>query len=223
MIQAWQWVAERLEFSALTLTAAPLALAAAQSESQGILVDVGGRATDLIWWRNGRPMAIDTLPLGGDALTDSLAGEWNLADSRAERLKRAYAAGKLEEEAGAQVLDVMSPVLRDWLDATELALDRLSEGRDDPLPQRMHLVGGGGAVPEIEDALATLAWSKRLDFGRYPQVSRLRPTDVPGVVNRTEMGRGAGDVAALALAAWAARQTQEPDRPTKILSELCHG
>ena len=221
-ITAWQWVAERLEFSALTLTAAPMALAAAQSGSQGILVDVGGRATDLIWWRNGRPVAIDSLPLGGGALTSLLARKWNLSDTRAGRLKHAYAAGKLEEEAGAQVLEVMSPVLRDWLDGTELALDRLSEGWDDPLPQRMDLLGGGGALPEFEDALSTLAWSKRLDFERYPEVSRLRPTDVPGVVNRTDLGRGAGDVSALALAAWAARQTQEPDRSSKILSELCH-
>jgi hypothetical protein len=113
--------------------------------------------------------------------------------------------------------------LRDWLDGTELALDRICEGWDESLPQRIDLLGGGGAVPEIEDALATLAWSKRLDFERYPQVNRLRPTDVPGVVNRTDKGRNGGDVAALALAAWAALQTQEPDRSARILSDLCHG
>ena len=93
--------------------------------------------------------------------------------------------------------------------------------RDEPLPQRVFLLGGGSALPEMAEAVRSLAWSQRLHFTRYPQVGQLRPTDVPGVVNRTGRGRQMGDVSALALAAWAAQQEQPPERPARILSELC--
>ena len=67
---------------------------------------------------------------------------------------------------------------------------------------------------------APLAWSRQLHFARYPQVDRLEPTDVPGVVNRTELGRSAGDVTALALAAWAAlARAGRRIAPARILGE----
>jgi hypothetical protein len=78
-------------------------------------------------------------------------------------------------------------------------------------------------LPEMTDAVRSLAWSQRLRFARYPEVSRLRPTDVPGVRNRSGMGRELGDVSVLALASWVARQQRAGNRPARILSELCQG
>lgn len=221
VLEAWQLVAEHLEFSTLILMVAPLALAAAQTGTQGILVDIGGAATDLTWWRNGRPLSLESLATGGGAVTRTLIRKWGLSRDRAERLKWAYASGKLHDEARAQVLGVMSPALQAWLEETEVALARLNDGWDEPLPQRLDLLGGGSALPEAAEAIAALAWSQRLYFDRYPQVCRLRPTDVPDVVNRTELGRREGDIPALALAAWAAHESRTPDRPTRILGELC--
>jgi cell division protein FtsA len=220
-IGAWQLVAEELEFIELILAASPVALAAGVSEPQGILIDVGSATTDLVRCRTGRPTALDSLPEGGSALTRSLVRKWNLAPDRAERLKQAYAGGRLEAEGMAQVQEAMLPGLQKWLAETEKGLARLNQ--DEPLPQQLYLLGGGSALPEIGESVRALAWSRRLQFARYPEVHRLRPTDVPGVVNRTEMGRGAGDVAALALAAWTAHQQQPPDRPARILAGLCHG
>lgn len=217
-IQTWGLVARALEFSTLILMAAPLALAASLSESQGMLLDVGGATTDLTWWRAGRPVALDSMPTGGMALTRTLVDKWNLSPDRAERLKRAYAAGRLSDDASAQVLEIMSPTLRAWLEDTEAALARLNQ--DDLLPERLYLLGGGSIMPEMMEAVRSLAWSQRLHFSRYPQVERLRPTAVSGVVNRTDLGREAGDVSALALAAWAAQQNQPLDRPGRILSEI---
>jgi len=223
VLEVWQLVAERLEFSTLTVTAAPLALAAAQSGIQGVLLDVGGMTTDLTWWRNGYPLILDSLPIGGKTLTDALQRKWRLASERAERLKRAYAGGGLQAEAREQVLDVMSPVLQDWFEETEAAFARLYTDWEAPLPQRLQLLGGGSLLPEVAESAGVLAYSDRLRFARYPQVERFQPTNVPGVVNRTDQGHGAGDVAALALAAWAAHENQPPDRPTRILRELCLG
>ena len=220
VIRAWGWVARELEFSTLTLTAGPLALAGACAAPQGLFLDVGGATTDLTWCKGGRPLWLETLPLGGAELTAALRRRWNLAHDRAERLKRAYAAGRLGEKGREQVLETLAPPLQAWRDAVEAALAPMNG--DAPLPPRLYLLGGGAALPEIADAARSLAWSKRLQFERYPQVSRLRPTDVAGVVNRAELGRQPGDVTALALAAWGARQRRPPDRPRRLLNELCH-
>jgi len=116
---------------------------------------------------------------------------------------------------------VLAPLLQTWLEETEAALAGLNQDR--PLPSQLYVLGGGGIVPAVQETLRALAWSRRLHFVRYPEVGRLGPTDVPGVVNRTEFGREAGDVSALALAAWAAQQSQVPGRPDQILAALSQG
>jgi hypothetical protein len=214
-------VAQELEFSELLLAATPVALAAAVSEPQSIVIDMGGTSTDLIWCRLGRPTALASVLVGGSTMTHLLVRKWSLAPDRAERLKQIYAEGQLDAEASGQVQEVILPGLQFWLQETERALSQLN--RDEPLPQRLYLLGGGSALAEVGESVQALAWSRRLSFSRYPQVRALRTTDVPGVLNRTELGRGQGDVTALALAAWAARLQQPADRPARILTDLCHG
>lgn len=221
VVETWGLVARELEFTALTLTAAPLALAIALSTSQGILMDIGGGTTDLIWCRAGRPYMLASLASGGEALTRSLGRKWNRSPDWAERLKRAYSSGTLTAEGKAEVQEVLWPGLQAWLEETEAAMARLN--RDEALPQHLYLLGGGSALPEMTEAVRSLAWSQRLHFARYPQVCRLQPTDVPGVVNRTSMGREMGDVSALALAAWIAKLKEPPERPGQILNELIQG
>jgi cell division protein FtsA len=220
-VNAWRAVAEEFEFSMLALAAAPLALAAGLAEPQGLLVDVGGTTTDVTWWRMGRPVALGSLALGGADLSRALLQKWRLSTDKVERLKAAYAGGQLTPDARSEVLEVLAPSLQAWRDEMEILLANLD--RDEPLPQQIYLQGGGSVLPEITDAVRSLAWSQRLHFARYPQVRRWRATDVPGVVNRTDRGRGPGDVTALAVAAWAAFQGQPPDLPARLLAELCQG
>ena len=217
-VQTWGAVAKELEFSSLTLTATPLALAAGLPVAHGILVDIGGAATDLVWCSAGRPVVLESLPIGGHALTTALAHKWGLTAQKAESLKRAYSSRRLSAEAEAQVQAVLWPTLLQWLEDTEAAMSRL--GQDEPLPQHLYVVGGGSAFPEMVEALRSLAWSQRLRFERYPEVSCLQPTDVPRVTNRTGKGQELGDVSALALASWVAAQHRSSDRPARILSEL---
>jgi cell division ATPase FtsA len=218
-VDTWRRVAQELEFTTLVLTAAPLALAMGVSELQCVILDVGGGTTNLALWLNGQPVAFDSVPIGGASLTQTLMQAWDVPFDTAERLKRAYVGGYLADDDRAQVLEVMFPALRAWLEGTELAMARLD--REHPLPQRVYLLGGGSAPREMVEAARALAWSERLHFVRYPQVGRLLPTDVSGVINRSELGGGTGDVTALALAASAARQTGQAARPVRILSELC--
>ncbi len=218
-IETWKWVGRQLDFSELTLGAAPLALAAGFREAQSLLIDVGCGSTQLTWVRAGRPLALGAVPLGGAALSEALMRKWHLPQEKAEDLKRAYTGGKLVPEARLEVQDALLPAIQSWLHGTEAALEQMNQ--DQPLPAHILVLGGGSALPEVVDSVRALAWSRRLRFSRYPEVRCVRPADVPGVVNRTELGREPGDVAALALAAWTARQSQPADRPARILAALC--
>ena len=218
-IETWKGVARHLEFSELTVGAAPLALAAGFRDPQGLLIDVGGGATQLTWMRAGRPLALSALPLGGGSLSEALMRKWHVPEDKAEELKRAYVGGKLAAEARLEVQEALLPAIQSWLQATEAALEQMNQ--DEPLPQQILVLGGGTALPEVVDSVRALAWSRRLHFVRYPEVRCVRPADVPGVVNRTDLGREPGDVAALALAAWTARQSQPAERPARILAALC--
>jgi cell division ATPase FtsA len=220
-ITTWRAAAAEMEFRELVLVGTPTALAAGLAGQQGMLLDVGGEYTDLVWSRGGHPAAIDSLPSGGLALTHALVRRWHLAPDRAERLKRAYVAGRLKEKARDEVREVLLPAIHAWLGLVEESLAHLN--LDQALPSRLYLSGGGSAATEMAESVGSLAWSRRLTFERHPEAHRLRPTDVPGVLNRTDMGQQAGDAAALALAAWAARQQQPPERPAAILSKLCSG
>ena len=190
-VKAWGSVARELEFSSLTLSATPVALAAGLSQHEEMLIDVGGATTDLTWCRAGFPVTLDSVPMGGQVFTHSLVRTWHLLSEKAERLKQAYSNGKLADEAGAQVKEVLSPALEAWLGEIEEAMAHLN--RDEPLPASLNLVGGGSALTGMAEAVQSLAWSQRLNFARYPQVRRLQPTDVQGVVNRTELGRAPGE------------------------------
>ncbi len=219
-INTWRVVAEEMDFRELILVGTPTALAASLPLSQGMLLDVGGESTDIAWCRSGRPVALTSLPCGGSLLTRLLARQWKLAPDRAERLKRAYVASQLPEEAEETVQGVLLPGIQNWLGQVEESLAHLS--LDEALPSDVCLLGGGSATAEVVESVRALAWSRLLTFERHPEVQRLRPTDVAGVVNRTELGRELGDLAPLALAAWAARLQQPLDRPGLMLRELCY-
>lgn len=221
IIEGWRQVAEALNFATLTITAAPLALASCLPDPQGVAVDVGGLATNVTWWQAARPVAIDSFPVGGSSLTQALIERWGLPEDRAEALKQAYAAGRLVGDTQAQVQEAMGPAVRTWYQQIEAILAEMNERADEMLPDRLFVCGGGSILPELFEAARTLIYSERLRFERSPDVKALRPTDVPGVANRTERGNEAGDVSALALAAWAGRQGEAADRPARILSRLC--
>ena len=220
-VRQWGRVARELEFSTLTLTATPLALAAGLPTSQGLLIDIGGATSELIWCRSERPLSVKSLPIGGSSLTRALARKWSLSSERAARLMHAYCAGRLEEDASVQVQGVLWPIVQEWLQRAEEVLARMNQ--EEPLPQDLYLTGGGSALPEMESAVRSLAWSQRLQFVRYPQVHRLRPTDIAGVVNRSGRGNGLGDTAPLALAAWVAKQQQPASRPARIIGSMLQG
>ena len=220
-IAAWRERSEKSAFGSLTLTAGPLALAACPNGPQGLVLDIGGAHTAALWWRAGRPLATSSVDVGSRLLTECLSRKWGLSSEKAETLQRAFAAGHLAAEVRGQIVEAMEPALAVWFQSVEGMLAEMQAGADQPLPHRLLICGGGSSVPAMAETARGLVLSQRLVFERYPELDRLRPEDVPGIVNRTESGQGPGDVSALALAAWAVRSMEPPGRPMRVLGRLC--
>jgi len=148
-IDWWTRLSEQLSFSSLTMTVAPVALASCATGAQGILLDVGGAHTGIVWWRGGRPVATGSVDAGGCLLTEALERQWRLSPDKAETLQRSLAAGQLAQEVIEQLVAVMQPALGLWREAVEGLLAEMHERSGEPLPHRVLVCGGGSSLPGL--------------------------------------------------------------------------
>ncbi len=196
-VQTLQRLCRRLGLEAVTASAGPLALASVRRED-GLFIDLGGAATDLLLVGDGRLTAVSHLPSGGDSLDRELARQGHLTSARAELTKIRYQAGQLDARERDWTAAVCQHEAAIWLQNLQPALQRLNAGQ--PLPPQIWLCGGGSQLDEVLQACQHYPWMQQLHFARYPQVRRLGPMDLPAVLDRTGGHLTSQDVPALALA-----------------------
>ena len=192
-------LAEALELEPPRLVAEPQAVAR-QLGRDGIVLDIGGATTGVYLMRYGRLLAADTLPLGGDGFSQSLAAVFNLTGRQVQALRRAYEEGLLAAEDAAQVQAALNDTIQSWLRAVEGCLARMA-GADD-LPHQIYLCGGGSRWSDVLDAARAHPWMQSLPFARYPQVQRLDPVQFPSPRNDTGRLWDVEESVALSLACW---------------------
>jgi len=206
-LSALRALAEALELEPPRLVAEPQAVAR-QLGRDGIVLDVGGATTGVFLMRYGRLLAADTMPLGGDGFSQSLAAVFNLTGRQAQALRRAYEEGLLAAEDAVQVQVALNDTIQSWLRAVEGCLARMA-GADD-LPHQIYLCGGGSRWPDVLDAARAHPWMRRLPFARYPQVQRLDPVQFPHPVNDTGRLWDVEESVALSLACWPTQLDEGP-------------
>lgn len=175
-------------------------LAAALGEREGICVDIGGKATDIVLVRSGKAWAAASLPLGGSDFTQHLIDTFGLSWKDAESLKLAYTRGMLKEASEAQVGEAVRRVMKAWLGGVETTLVRLSGSY--PLPRQFNLCGGGSTLPGLVETIRSYPWTQRLSFRRHPQVRLMQAGEVSRVLDRTGQLGGHQDITPLALAGY---------------------
>jgi cell division protein FtsA len=223
-------LAADLDLKLMRLVAEPFALACALPVGDALFLDVGGDRTDVALVRQGTPVALASFPQGSRTLTRQIAARLGLPFVRAEALKlRRPAAGALPanvdgEPAGGTppgagpdgngsprrvgqwplpvpsdpLADAIASFLTTWLDGLEVVLAGMAG--HESLPSRLLLAGGGSQLPELTTALGRQAWSRRLPFGRAPEVENLPPREVRGLVDRTQRLIGPQDIPGMCLA-----------------------
>ena len=85
-----------------------------------------------------------------------------------------------------------------WAAGVELVMEELAAG--EMLPSRIHLCGGGSRLPEIQKALASERFWKRLPLARPPEVSIMAPDQVTAISDATDLLVDQQDVTPLGLA-----------------------
>jgi len=199
---ALQTVAAKLDLDLVAVVAEPYAVARVLDSEQvrqggALFIDVGGGTTDVALVRQGGIEGTRMFALGGRAFTKSIADRLDLPFPRAEALKVDYARGIAGDRA-AEVRQIVADDVAVWAAGVELVMEELAAG--DLLPGRIHICGGGSRLPEIQAALASEGFAKRLPFARPPEVSILAPDQIETIRDATNLLEDQQDVTPMGLA-----------------------
>jgi len=197
---AIQTIAAELELDLLTIATEPFAVSRvfANEDSSAIFIDVGGGTTDLVLVRGGAELTMRMFAVGGRTFTKRLAQDLNVSFIEAERLKLEYSQNKLPSRKTNIIKKAFSGDVEVWLTGVQLALAEIS--KNEKLPSKIFLCGGGGKLPELKIALESSEWTHVLPFHRQPIVKFLVPDDFTNFTDETGMLRTIQDVTPLALA-----------------------
>jgi len=177
-LRAVEAIAERLELALVNVVPAPQALASAAPGRDTILVNVGAKGTSLSLIRHDTLAATHWWPQGGEFFTQGLVRAYKCPPDEAEALKRAYADRALSAHDENLVAHSLAAPVESWLESLTAALRQMAtaetaSARDEALPERIYLTGGGSLLPDLSYALLSLASAPALSFRRSPEVESL--------------------------------------------------
>lgn len=133
-----------------------------------IILDVGGRVTDVAVVFGGGIFGNRPLPLGGELFTAALSKALNLSLKDAEKIKIAYAGGQLKNEEATKIKEKLKDALELWFSGVELALSDFEGIKT--LPERIILIGGGAKLKELRQSLSTYPLGRTLPFASPPSI-----------------------------------------------------
>ncbi len=197
-LQTVEAIAERLGLEILKVTSGWRALALAGRQKDAVCLDVGGGSTDVILIRGGKAWATASLPVGGSGFTAHMAEALDISSEDAERLKLAYGLGRLDRPLCDTVRTAVRPALDDWAASLENALYRMCGSRW--LPWQFVTCGGSSVLPDLAEALRSRSWARLGNGSLRPEVTVMRPWEIPGVLDRTGLLTGQQYVAPMAVA-----------------------
>jgi len=115
----------------------------------GILIDVGGLATQVSLIRKGVFERTIGFGMGGQNFTNLLVKNFGVSEVEAEDIKIKYARGGLGYGVAKRIAKIFEPNVSLWYKALNLAFDEFPF--KNYLPSQIYLLGGGSLLPEIKD------------------------------------------------------------------------
>ncbi|MBE3558644.1 MAG: rod shape-determining protein [Ktedonobacteraceae bacterium] len=200
---ALETVAQGLDLTLMTIVAEPYALARclstnASADSGAIFIDIGGGTTDIALVRQGGIEETRMFALGGRTFTRRIATSKGISVKEAERLKISYSKGEIKGHAREEIEAILAPECQTWMDSVELLIEELAKG--ELLPPALYIVGGGAALPDIQQKLEAFPWTERLPFSRLPLIRTVQPEMVANISDRSGTLIDAQDITPMALA-----------------------
>jgi type IV pilus assembly protein PilM len=160
-----------LESESMALTRSIVEIKKIPTESLGVVIDIGGRATTLAFVdSNGLELSIN-IPVAGDSLTAAISTALKIDEAAAEKLKREK--GFQDPKAAEAMRAAFSPLIKQYQQATSYIQTKTRRTLRGAL-----LAGGSSALPGIVDELKTML-GLPVDFGKPPfSVNGLLPHQI---------------------------------------------
>jgi cell division protein FtsA len=202
-IGALERVADELALELVAVAAEPFAVSRAvlgtdaSSNFTAILADIGGGTTDIAVVNDGGVEGTMMFGIGGRSFTSTLATEMNLEYKAAEKLKVNLDSPQIKPTVLKEAEKAIDKTLDVWLAGVELALGEFDSV--DHLPNRILLCGGGASLKQLVEALSGRDWYKDLPFTKRPTVHHIKPGEVIGVVDMTNMANDHTFITAMGL------------------------
>jgi cell division protein FtsA len=209
---ALESIAQGLDLTLVAIVAEPYALARCLSANAGvdsgaIFIDVGGGTTDIALVRQGGIEETRMFALGGRTFTRRIATSKGIPLQDAERIKLSYSHGEIKSTHEEEIKSILAAECQTWMDSVELLIDELAKG--ELLPPAIYLVGGGSALPDLQERLESFPWTERLPFSRQPIIRTVQPEMVANIIDREGLLTTAQDITPMALAYQAVELSNE--------------
>ncbi|MDQ6662760.1 MAG: rod shape-determining protein, partial [Chloroflexota bacterium] len=218
-------VAQGLDLTLVSIVVEPYALARclstnASADSGAIFIDIGGGTTDIALVRQGGIEETRMFALGGRTFTRRLATGKGTSIKEAEKLKLAYSAGTIKGKEREEIQAILAPECQTWMDSVELLIEELAKG--ELLPPAIYTVGGGAALPDLQEKLETFPWTERLPFARPPIIQMVQPEMVGSILDPEGLLKNAQDITPMALAFQAIELQNENNVMERALYRVIH-
>ncbi len=189
-IGALERTADELDLDLTAVAAEPFAVARsvigtdASSTMSAILIDVGGGTTDIAVVNDGGVQGTKMFGIGGRSFTRTISSDLGIDFEAAEAIKLKIGTDKLSDQNEKLAQSSIGKTLEVWLSGVELALSEFN--MIDHLPNKVLLCGGGASLAPLVEALNERDWYKALPFTRKPSVQYIKPSQVVGIVDKTD-------------------------------------
>lgn len=220
---ALESIAQGLDLTLVSIVAEPYALARCLSTNAGadsgaIFIDVGGGTTDIALVRQGGIEETRMFALGGRTFTRRIATNKGISLQDAERLKINYGNGEIKGTHQEEIQAILAPECQTWIDSVELLIDEMAKG--ELLPPAIYIVGGGSALPDLQEKLESFAWTERLPFSRQPIIRTVQPEMVANIIDSDSLLTTAQDITPMALAYQAVELNNENNVLERVLDRV---
>ncbi|MBI2644089.1 MAG: hypothetical protein HYW95_01110 [Candidatus Wildermuthbacteria bacterium] len=150
-----------------------LELFAADSNKEGVYIDIGEKATQVAIIKDNLLQSVKVIPFGGDNFTYALEHHLGLQKTMAQDFKERYSRMEFSEEMRKRTHEVLEREARAWLAACKEKLLLL----DQVLPSHLYVMGGTSNLREIEE-VAEEDGFRDLPLDGNLQVSLLSPASL---------------------------------------------
>lgn len=182
-----------------------------------LFIDVGGGMTDVVAVRNRNIEDSRLFIFGGKAFTKSIANELGVSFSEAEEIKLNHSENKISGYLKERVEKSIKSDCDIWSSGIGLSLEELS--KNNLLPSKIFLYGGGSQLPQIKMALERLLKINKFSFSDKPEINFINAEDVINAIDATGKTGSMQYVTALSLANLSLDLANEEDFPNKILKK----